>query len=275
MITEGNSMDDDEPSTVQLRFKEGDLVKPPSKGKTPDEDYAVDQIEPGDREGFVVEVKDGALDVNGPLREAVETHGRILDFGSRQHAEDYAQQLSASDRSLRIQDIPENEPKDIDTYLLADHNPSVTEPAAVDGETLTFDIGSNLYGALGEAIFLCAPKSHALVYFIRQDLDINEDDFEWGLNVDVEPGTLLSVEHPGGRKRWTPDCVVEVKDGWGGQILERYYCEIKTGDASFERAQSKAMEGLARDERVLMIRVGIEDLPEQYALRIHEVEPPE
>ncbi|NHN60471.1 MULTISPECIES: hypothetical protein [Halorussus] len=55
-------------------------------------------------------------------------------------------------------------------------------------------------------------------------------------------------------------------------MLERYYCEIKTGNASFERSQVDAVKALARKERVLKIRVIIENLPDQYSLRIHEVE---
>ncbi|WP_225336492.1 hypothetical protein [Halomicrobium urmianum] len=51
--------------------------------------------------------------------------------------------------------------------------------------------------------------------------------------------------------------------------------QIKTGDASFERSQVDAMAALARDERVLKIRVTIEALPDQYSLRIRDVGPPE
>jgi hypothetical protein len=71
-----------------------------------------------------------------------------------------------------------------------------------------------------------------------------------------------------------PDCKVVVRDGWNGPVLERYYCEIKTGNASFERSQVAAMEQLAREERVLKIRMLIEELPDRYSLRIHEVESP-
>lgn len=139
-------------------------------------------------------------------------------------------------------------------------------------DTWTFDVGENLYGTLGEEILLESPKPHALVYFVRQDLDVDEDDLEWGLNVDVTPGQMLSVNSSDGAERWTPDCIVEAKDGWDSELLERYYCEIKTGGASFERSQVEVMEALASDERVLKIRVIIEDLPDQYSLRIHEVE---
>ncbi len=72
-------------------------------------------------------------------------------------------------------------------------------------------------------------------------------------------------------KRWTPDCIVRAKDEWDG-VLAQYYCEIKTGNASFERLQSAVMKELAAQERVLQIRVQSNDLPEQYSLRIREVE---
>jgi hypothetical protein len=54
-----------------------------------------------------------------------------------------------------------------------------------------------------------------------------------------------------------------------------YRCEIKTGDASFQRTQMKAMRELAKEARVLKIRVLIDDLPKQYSVRVHEVEPNE
>lgn len=267
-------MDDDEPDTSQLRFEDGELVEPSSEVENRDVDHIADPIEPGDRTGFVVEVKPGALDVNGTLVDAVEAHSRILEFGSRTHAESYARQLSTSGGSLRIQAAAENDPSEVDAYLLADHSPSIKEPAHVDGDTWTFDIGANLYGALGEAILLEAPRPHAIHYFVQQDLTLDEGEVENGLKVDVQPGRFLSVGDDGGRNNWVPDCKVVVRDGWDGPVLERYYCEIKTGDASFERSQVAAMEQLAREERVLKIRMLIEELPDRYSLRIHEVESP-
>jgi len=268
-------MSDDEQDSFQLRFEDGSLVEPSESSRTSDTDHTADLIEPGQQTGFIAEAKPGALDVNSQLREVVEAYGHILDFGSRQHAEDYASQLSTSDGSLKIQAVPENEPKDIDAYLLADHNPSIKEPAEVENDTWTFDVGANLYGALGEVILLESPKPHALIYFIRQDLDFDEDALEWGLNVDVNRGQMLTVESSSGKTHWIPDCVIEAKDGWNGELLERYYCEIKTGGASFERSQIKSMEALAKNERVLKIRVNINNLPKQYSLRIQEVGTPE
>lgn len=266
-------MGDDKTNTSQLRFENGRLVDRSETTSTTDADHTADPVTPGEQTGFTVEVKSGALDVNSELRDVIKTHSHTLEFGSRTAAEDYAEQLSASDGSLRIQSVPDNEPKAIDAYLLADHNPSIKTPAEIEGNTWTFDVGANLYGALGEAILIDAPKPHALIHYIRQDLDFNEADLESGLNVTVERGQLLSVTSSEETKRWTPDCIVGAKDGWNGELLERYYCEIKTGNASFERSQVEAMKELATDERVLKIRVSIDELPEQYSLRINEVSP--
>lgn len=266
-------MGEDEREGVQLRFEDGRLVERSDPSDPRDGDLAADPIEPGQGDGFVLEAKPGALEANDRLRSAVETHGHTLEFGSRRHAEAYASQLSASDGSLRVQAAPENEPRDVDAYLLGDHDPSIEEPAETDGETWTFDVGANLYGALGEAILLESPKPHAVVHFVRQDLDVEEADLDRGVTVDVTRGRPLSVEGATGAERWTPDCVVGVRDGWDGERLERYYCEIKTGGASFERSQTDVMEAVAADERVLKIRVGIEALPDQYSVRITEVEP--
>ncbi|KZN22540.1 hypothetical protein A4G99_18895 [Haladaptatus sp. R4] len=267
-------MPDPESDTVQLQFDKGSLVKKSPEGAA-SEEYTAEPITPGDRIGFTVEVKDNAIAVNSALSEVITTHDRTLDFGSRAHAEAYASQLSAGDGSLRIQAAPVNDPRDVDAYLLADHTPSISEPAATDGKTWTFDVGANLYGALGEAILTGASKPHALYYFVREDLEFDDGDIEFGLVLEVERGTPISVAHPDGEKRWTPDCIVRAKDGWDGCVLSRYYCEIKTGNASFERSQGMVMEELAAQERVLKIRVRIENLPEQYSLRINEVTPAE
>lgn len=231
---------------------------------------SIDPVVPGEETGFAAEVKDGALAANESLREIVDTKGRVLDFGSRRDAEDFASRLSNTGGSLRIQAVPDNEPKDIEGYVLKGHNPSIKEPAAVDGDTMTFDVGANLYGSLGETIVFGSPKPYPLIHFVRQDLGI--DDSEASLHVKVHRGERITFENRTGRDSWIPDCVVDATNGWHGERLERYYCEIKTGDASFERSQIDAMRTLADDKRVLKIRVRIDDLPDQYSMRITEVE---
>lgn len=268
-------MHNDKSNTSQLRFVDGDLVEQSMENGEGNE-HATEPIEPGDQTGFLVEVKAGAINVNSELDEVIEKHNRTLDFGSRSHAENYAHQLSASDGSLRIQAAADNDPHEVDAYLLADHNPSIKEPADIDEDTWTFDIGANLYGALGEAILLKSPKPHALYYFVRQDLNLDDEELKSGLNIDVQSGTFVSFgdDSDDNRKSWMPDCIIVAKDGWNGAVLEQYYCEIKTGNASFERSQLAAMEQLAKDERVLKIRMLIGKLPDQYSLRIYNVKSP-
>jgi len=109
-------MNDDRRDIFQMRFENGSLAEQSDSIRITNTYHTADLIEPGQWTGFVAEAKLGALDVNSQLREVVE---------------DYASQLSTSDGSLKIQAVPENESKDIDAYLLADHNPSIKQPAEV------------------------------------------------------------------------------------------------------------------------------------------------
>jgi hypothetical protein len=239
------------------------------------ESSSIEVIEPDVETEFAVEVKSGALTANNRLREIVDQYGERLEFGSRHNAEKYAHQLSNSDGSVKIQAAPENDPSGIDAYLLADPDTSITEPATTNDEEMTFDVGANLYGELGETVLLGPSKPHALIHFVREDLDISKRELNHGLYVDIEVGILVApveVDLNGG---WIPDCIVKAYDGRNGELMKKYFCEIKTGDASFERSQVEVMEALARTERVLKIRVNIEDLPDQYSIRINDVEPTE
>lgn len=73
------------------------------------------------------------------------------------------------------------------------------------------------------------PKPSALEYFVKRDLDVDSDDLEFGLRIDVTSGKPVSADKGGS---WMPDCCVVARDGWNDGVLERYWCEIKTGDAS-------------------------------------------
>ena len=158
---------------------------------------------------------------------------------------------------------------------LADHTPAIKEPAEINGDTWTFDVGANLNLTLGEAILTATPKPHALIYFVKQDLNINDAAREQRLRVEVETDCTLVVptSDDGTQHRWFPDCKIIARDGWNGPVQETYYCKIKTGNASFERSQLSAVLALADNERVLKIRVLIDELPDQYSLRIHELTP--
>ena len=254
----------------QTEFHDGELV---SKTGQSDPSAETERIEPGEGTGFRVEANSGALDVNTTLRSDVEDHGNPLRFISEHTAAAYADQLSATSGDLRLQLAAPNDPRDIDAYLFADHTPAIKEPAEISGDTWTFDVGANLYGTLGEAILTATPKPHALIHYINQDIGIEDSALNNSLRVDVDTGCALTVptSDDGTQYRWLPDCKLVARDGWNGPVLETYYCEIKTGDASFERSQMSAMRALADNERVLKIRVLIDDLPDRYSLRIHEL----
>jgi glycosyltransferase A (GT-A) superfamily protein (DUF2064 family) len=65
--------------------------------------------------------------------------------------------------------------------------------------------------------------------------------------------------------------VVDIKSLTDWQTIETFFCEIKSGDASFERSQREGMQSLAENHRVLKIRVDVEDLPREYTLRVETV----
>jgi len=253
----------------QLKFRGGRLVE--DEDTAAPESLEPESITPNEESGYALEIKSGALEVNEPLVDVFEEHGEVLSFGSRAKAEAFAGRLSTESGSLRVQAAAPNDPSNVDGYLFADYDRSVREPASTDGKTWTFDVGANLYGALGEAVVKSGAKPPALEYFIKQDLNVDPDDLEFGLRIDVISGKPVSTDKGGGS--WMPDCCVVVRDGWKGEVLERYWCEIKTGDASFERSQIDAMRELAIEERVLKIRVLIDDLPDQYSVRINEARP--
>jgi hypothetical protein len=261
-------MSDDE--FEQLVFENGELASGAddnanlNRGET-------QPVRPNEAGGYRLAVKPGALEANESLVELCDEHGEVLTFGSRTKAEAFARQLSAEGRVLRVQAAAPNDSSGDDGYLLAANDRSVREPAAVDGETWTFDVGANLYGALGESVVKSGGKPPVFEYFVKQDLDTYPDDLESGLRISVESD--IYVPSDGDGSGWVPDCRVTARDGWDGEVLEEYWCEIKTGDASFERGQVETMRELAGEARVLKIRVLIDDLPDQYSVRIHEVEP--
>lgn len=259
-------MGDDE-SFQQLTFQGGDLV-PESEAPA----WSQSPVEPNEEAGYWIEIKPGALEVNRDLVAVRDEHGDVLSFGSRAKAEAFASRVSAADGNVRVQAAAPNDPAEVDGYLLADHDPAITEPATVDGETLRFDVGPNHYGALGEALIKEGANSPALRHFVEEDLADREVTADVRIHV-TDGGFVQTSDSTQSFTGWMPDCRVEARDGWDGPVIETYYCEIKTGNASFERSQVEAMEAMAREERVLKVRVLIDDLPSQYGVRFSEVSP--
>lgn len=271
--------------TEQMRFRDGRVVRAPDAAARAGADGPV----PNERRGFTLSIKPGAVAVNAPLASAIDEHGTTVTFGSREEAEAFAERYAARGGALRVQAAAPADDREADAYLLADHDPSVRTPATVDGGTLTFDVGANLYGQLGETA-VTAGSAPALERFVRRDLaDVPVRD---GLEVAVRDGESLSLgaltpregdwtggadgeggERDGAAGRWRPDCRVEARDGLRDPPLETYYCEIKTGGGTLERSQATAMRALAgtHDLRVLRVDVSIDALPDQYDVRIAEV----
>jgi hypothetical protein len=271
--------------TEQMRFRDGRVVRAPDAAARADADGPV----PNERRGFTLSIKPGAVAVNAPLASVIDEHGTTVTFGSREEAEAFAERYAARGGALRVQAAAPADDREADAYLLADHDPSVRTPATVDGGTLTFDVGANLYGRLGETV-VTAGSAPALERFVRRDLaDVPVRD---GLEVAVRDGESLSLgaltpregdwtggadgeggDRDGAAGRWRPDCRVEARDGLRDPPLETYYCEIKTGGGTLERSQATAMRALAgtHDLRVLRVDVSIDALPDQYDVRIAEV----
>ena len=251
-------MSDDE--FEQLVFEGGELASEADdnansgRGKT-------ETVQPNAEDGYRLAIKPGAIEANEPLVDVCDEHGEVLSFGSRPKAEAFARRLSADGGALRVQAAAPNDSSEDDGYLLAAYDRSVREPATVDGNTWTFDIGANLYGALGETVVVSGGKPPVIECFVEEDLDAYPDDLESGLRISVESD--IYVPSDGDGSGWIPDCRVTATDGWNGEVLEKYWCEIKTGDGSFERGQVETMRQLATEARVLKVRVLIDDLPDQ------------
>lgn len=210
-------MSDDE--FEQLVFKDGRLVSAADDDLCQEPDKA-GPVRPNEGDGYRLAVKSGALEANESLIDVCDEHGEVLSFASRTKAEAFARRLSAEGAALRVQAAAPNDSSEDDGYLLADYDRSVREPAEVDGDTWTFDVGANLYGALGETVVKAGGKPPVIEYFVKEDLDAYPDDLELGLRISVESDIYVSSHGNGGG--WIPDCCVTARDGWNGKVLEEY-----------------------------------------------------
>lgn len=228
-------------------------------------------------EPFVVEVKSSATDANGAVAELAEAEGKFLDYPSRQEAETHVAQLNEKGEvRVALQKVAQQDTTAADVYLIPQPERNVQTPVDSEADTWVFGVGANQYGAIGEALIKNPGNSPpALKNFIEQDLDQPEEE----LHISMVQNAAHSQYHDGrGRPRyksWLPDCVLEVEKGYPGELLRKYWCEIKTGSSSFERNQTELMQQKASEPgiTVLKIRVRLDDLPEQYSVRFQEVSP--
>lgn len=234
-----------------------------------------------DRDGFRVAVKPSALDANGAVGALVADRGNPLVFDSRGVAEATAARLSDSGATrVVIQAAAPQDPDGVDAYLVASPGRRTHDPIEADDGSLTFETTAAQYGALGEALVCCyGANPPPLAAYVRRDLDDGEvgggGDDRW-IDLDRDPDPVVYATADGStRLAWVPDCVARARDGPGGQVLESYYCEVKTGDASFQRDQATVMAYKACEATVLKIRVDVDGLPERYSARIEAVDPEE
>ena len=231
--------------------------------------------------GFRVAIKPSAVDASDAAQGLIERQGEVIQFDSRDAAEAEAARLSDGEGvRLGIQRAAPQDPTDVDAYLVPTPDRNTHTPLeSVDGRH-TYETTAAQYGALGEAL-ICSYRSNPppLVRYIREDLTdaaVGEPDLDDRLWVDLDGDpdpVVVTNERQVTRLRWIPDCVAYARDRVSGEPFERYCCEIKTGDASFQRDQAAVMAYHATVATVLKIRLDVDTLPEKYTVRIERVEP--
>lgn len=219
---------------------------------------------------YIVSIKQNAIESNDTVAELVEEQGTVVEFQSREDAETHAQRFSRSGDRVRIQKVAPQDPDDVDGYLIHSPKRYTSEPKASNLSGLTFDVGANQYGELGEAL-ICGSYGLApgVKYYFNNELE----------NVDEEKHRLRGINRPylpdsiKSDVSWSPDCLVQVHSRTDWEVVDQYFCEVKTGDGSFERNQPNGMMTVANEYGVLKIRVIVDQLPDEYTIRITEVSP--
>lgn len=231
-------------------------------------------IGPADRasdEPFVLELKPSARDRNDAVAAIATDRGRLIEFDSRADAAAFADRCSADGEvPVRLQAVAPQDETPADAYLVAKPVRHRETPIDPDASTWTFQPGANQYGAIGQAL-LATPGTNppALTYYVRQDLGLDDDELTVELR---DPEVVTTRTADGRRARWLPDVVAVARRESNGAHLRTYRCEIKTGDASFERDQVAVMKATADEPGItaLKIRVAIEGLPDEYDVRFTE-----
>lgn len=209
---------------------------------------------------FLVTAKRRACN-NEVVRSRFFARGESRAFESRESAEAFATHATKKgDVRVEIQAAAPQDPTGCDAYLVAIPARNTEEPANPEADAWRFHTEANQHGAIGE-LLATTPKTNppAFTWFVRRDLG-------------DPPGLVVRVRDdvdPVGR--WRPDCrLVASVDG---DVVEDYLCEIKTGNASFQRGQRDGMDRHAESGRVLTARVRIGALPDEYEVTVNEYEP--
>lgn len=217
---------------------------------------------------YVVEIKETARESNSAVECYVQNSGAHLEFKSREAAEKFANEISSKGGRVRIQAAAPQDPSSVDAYLIPFPKRHITEPKDSPKSGLTFDVGANVYGEIGNAvIFGSSGVSPAIRYYFYSEIEGFE---EASHNLRSIRQPYLPDDVPDDVS-WSPDGLVQV---WSfGELVDQYFCEVKTGNASFERGQLAGMRRVSRYYPVLKIRVDIGNLPDEYTVRIAPVGP--
>lgn len=215
---------------------------------------------------YAVRIKDSAVSCNEAVAELVAAEGTRHTFDSKRAAEAFATARSERGGRVRIQAVAPQDPEDVDGYLVSHPRRHVASPKDAPGPGHTFDVGANAYGAIGQAL-VCGRYglSPGVRWYVDRHVDAYDPD-RHRLVCESDP----TVGLPAG-VRWTPDVLIAVRDG--RTTVVRAYCEIKTGNGTCERSQREDMRTVARSALVLQIRVTIDSLPDEYTIRVREVDP--
>lgn len=236
-------------------------------------------------EEFVVDIKDSTVEQNEAAAEYRAEVDNPVRFDSRSDAEATARRLDREGTtSVRLQSIAPQDPRDVDAYLVPMPRDDPREPIESSEGTWRFNVTANQYGALGEALVGTFSRDPPpLVPFIREEVDEflsrvshveydSVDEFDLRVRLDRNP-RVVTLDEDDERLQWRPDVVAEAWVGYTGRLLRRYWCEIKTGNASLERDQRRVMEAKAETATVLQVRFDVDDLPKRYTVHVSEVEP--
>jgi len=218
---------------------------------------------------YRVSVKNSAIDANQAVADLAD-RGRVIECDSRADAESLAARHGTAGAPIRIQNAAPQDPADVDGYLISDPERYIAEPKDTDTPGLTFDVGPNQYGELGEAL-VCGSYglSRGLKHYVYEDLDgVNEESHRIRAITDPD----LPDDKASGVS-WSPDCEIRVYPQKDIRLVQQYFAEVKAGGGSFERNQVSGMGAVARDYDVLKIRLVLKDLPDEYTLRINHVNP--
>lgn len=228
---------------------------------------------------FVVEIKPSATEANSAVAELTEAEGEFIEYSSRQEAETHITQLTEQGEiRVALQKISKQDTTVADVYLISRPERNIWSPVDFEADTWVFGVGANQYGAIGEALIKNPGNSPpALKNFIERDLDHSGEEIHISMVQDVAHSRYHDGRGRPRYKSWIPDCVLEVEKGYPGELLRKYWCEIKTGNSSFERNQIELMQQKASESgvTVLKIRVGLDDLPDQYSVRFQKLSPAE